>query len=59
MLSGLQALNNEIQSTVAVGVPKNIGSKLNAQPAARPTPNGGSANGHQSHRVVNDSWRSA
>lgn len=27
MLSGLQALNNEIQSTVAVGVPKNIGSK--------------------------------
>ncbi len=27
LLSGLQALNNEIQSTVAIGVPKNIGSK--------------------------------
>jgi len=28
MLSGLQALNNEIQSTTSIGVPKNIASKV-------------------------------
>lgn len=28
MLSGLQALNNEIQSTTAIGVPKNIAAKV-------------------------------
>lgn len=28
LLSGLQALNNEIQSSVSVGVPKNVGSKV-------------------------------
>ncbi len=27
LLSGLQALNNEMQSTVAIGIPKNIGAK--------------------------------
>lgn len=28
LLAGLQALNNEIQSSVSVGVPKNVGSKV-------------------------------